>query len=155
MKEHFLNIYGYDAWANNKLLDGIRSQKAGDEPVLRLFSHILLSEKVWMLRLKGGEYSKIDMWKTLSLAECEDILRENTSEYKSFIESDAAGDFSKTALYKNTKGIEYSTSYYDVLTHVSLHSAYHRAQVAAEMRRNGKEPVYTDYIAFVREKDKV
>ena len=93
------------------------------------------------------------MWETLSIQECENILRENISKYKGFIESDEDGNFTKTAVYKNSKGIEYSTSYYDALTHVSLHSAYHRAQIATEMRRSGKEPVYTDYIAFVREKD--
>ena len=39
----------------------------------------------------------------------------------------------------------------DVLTHVILHSAYHRGQVALAMRAAGMEPAYTDFIHAVRQ----
>jgi uncharacterized damage-inducible protein DinB len=39
----------------------------------------------------------------------------------------------------------------DVLTHVLLHSAYHRGQIASQMRAGGEEPAYTDFIHATRQ----
>lgn len=39
----------------------------------------------------------------------------------------------------------------DILTHVLMHSAYHRGQIASHMRANGKTPAYTDFIHAVRQ----
>jgi uncharacterized damage-inducible protein DinB len=38
-----------------------------------------------------------------------------------------------------------------MLVHTVLHSAYHRGQVAAEVRAAGGEPAYTDFIHAVRQ----
>lgn len=148
MKEHFLKIYNYNFWANKRLAGSINSQGIDNEMVMKLFSHIVLSEQLWMLRMEGGDYLGKNFWKVLSLPECETIMNENKTKYIDFI---SVKNFSETATYKNSKGIEYTTSIYDILTHVSFHSAYHRAQIAKEVRRLNKEPVLTDYIAFVRE----
>jgi len=37
------------------------------------------------------------------------------------------------------------------LTHVIMHSAYHRGQIALEMRAAGMEPAHTDFIHAVRQ----
>jgi len=39
----------------------------------------------------------------------------------------------------------------DILTHVAMHGAYHRAQIAAAVRESGREPAYTDFIHAVRQ----
>lgn len=52
--------------------------------------------------------------------------------------------------YSNTKGQEFSNSLYDILLHLFNHGTYHRGQIATDMRRNGLEPLNTDYITMVR-----
>lgn len=37
------------------------------------------------------------------------------------------------------------------LTHVAMHSAYHRGQIAGELREPGNTPPYTDFIHPVRQ----
>ena len=39
----------------------------------------------------------------------------------------------------------------DILTHVVLHSAYHRGQIASQMRAGGAPPAYTDFIHAARQ----
>ena len=39
----------------------------------------------------------------------------------------------------------------DILTHVLLHSAYHRGQIASQVRAGGEQPAYTDFIHAVRQ----
>jgi len=38
----------------------------------------------------------------------------------------------------------------DILTHVTIHSAYHRGQIASDLRAAGQAPAYTDFIHAVR-----
>ena len=44
MKEHFEKLFDYNSWANRKLLTSLKNQNIVDETVLKLFSHIALSE---------------------------------------------------------------------------------------------------------------
>ena len=53
--------------------------------------------------------------------------------------------------YTNSKGELWENRVLDVLSHVLLHSAYHRGQIALEIRRSGSAPAYTDYIHAVRQ----
>jgi len=39
----------------------------------------------------------------------------------------------------------------DILTHVLLHSVYHRGQIAADLRAGGAQPPYTDFIHAARQ----
>lgn len=149
MVPDFKKLFEYNDWANNKLIVSLKEQNIIEETVLKLFSHIILSEQIWMLRLEGGDYSNKNFWKVLDLTECEKIMNENRKKYKSFLDNK---DIPDTITYKNSKGIGYTNSIFDVFVHVSLHSAYHRGQIAKAVRRLHKEPVVTDYIAFIREK---
>jgi uncharacterized damage-inducible protein DinB len=53
--------------------------------------------------------------------------------------------------YKNSKGEPWSSAEEDVLMHVVMHSAYHRGQIATDMRANGFTPAYTDFIHAIRQ----
>ena len=54
--------------------------------------------------------------------------------------------------YKNTKGESWTNSVEDILMHVVMHSAYHRGQIAADMRAAGHSPAYTDFIHGIRQR---
>ena len=151
MISHFTKLFDYNKWANDKVRLNIQNQNINDESILKLFSHIVLSEQIWMLRIEGSDYLNKNFWKALSLSECGNIIKENENKYKKFIVSLTEDKSLKVITYKNSKGIQYTNSIYDTLTHVFFHSSYHRGQIAKEIRRLNKEPVLTDYIAFIRE----
>ena len=50
--------------------------------------------------------------------------------------------------YTNTQGQAWTNTVEDIPV---MHSAYHRAQVAAELRATGHEPANTDFIHAVRQ----
>jgi uncharacterized damage-inducible protein DinB len=84
------------------------------------------------------------------LAGCETEAKKLESEWLEYMNTVA--DLSQTVTYKNTKGEEWSSSIGDVLTHVLMHSAYHRGQIASHMREQGHTPAYTDFIHAVRQR---
>ncbi len=152
MKSYLINNFKYDRWANEKILKSLNDQKISDENILRLFSHIILAEKIWMMRIKDQDYEKSGFWNTLMIEECEKLIPEINDEYISYINSSREDDLNKSFEYINSKGILHTNSFAEALTHVAFHSTYHRGQIAKEVRRLKKEPVLTDYIAFIREK---
>lgn len=151
MKTYFLNIFEYDNWANKKLIKSLSGQRINDESVIKLLSHLVLAEQVWMLRLKNGDYKNKNFWMSLSLLECENLSNKNFNEYREYLNSLDENSYSQNVTYTNSKGIEFTNTIADTLTHIAFHSAYHRGQIAKEVRRLNKEPILTDYIAFVRE----
>jgi uncharacterized damage-inducible protein DinB len=65
------------------------------------------------------------------------------------VQSDDAG-LAQEVHYKNSKGEPWTSNVADVIQHVVFHSAYHRGQIASDVRAAGKEPAYTDFIHAVR-----
>ena len=59
---------------------------------------------------------------------------------------------SQNLTYRTTQGAEFQTPIRDVLTHLLMHSTYHRGQVAAAVREAGGKPAATDYAVYLRQK---
>jgi len=138
----------YDGWANREVLNAIRAAGGEDRRSLQLMAHILAAGRVWLERLKIVPQS-VPVWPQSDLAGCESEAKKLESEWLEYMNSVA--DLSQTVTYKNTQGEEWSSSIGDVLTHVLMHSAYHRGQIASHMREQGHTPAYTDFIHAVRQ----
>jgi len=145
------NLFSYTNWATPRVIGALKTLPAGREAPVKPFAHLLLAEKIWLLRLNGHDSSHVDPAGELSLAECEALADENRKGYATYLDSLDAGALVRVIHYKNTKGVEFHTPIQDVLLHVAFHGSYHRGQVASAIRREGGTAAGTDYIAFVRE----
>ena len=150
MNDYFSKLFKYNDWANKTVVKFLQSHNINNQDILSLLSHIVLAEQIWMVRMQKGNYEKLDFWKQLSLEECEKLIEENFSIYFSFIGKLNEKDFKRIIHYKNSKEIDFSNTIEDILTHLSHHSSYHRAQIARDLRKLGYQPAMTDYIAFIR-----
>lgn len=148
-------LLAYNDWANRQTLYALKQLPSSYPKALRAFAHSLVAEREWLLRLKENkDTTGFNFWQEATLAEVEVLAAENSAAYKEIIDVLTEDELDLVAIYKNSKGIEYRTSFRDILMHVILHSAYHRGQVALAMREAGAMPAYTDYIAFVRESER-
>lgn len=136
-------------WANRLALDAARG--AENQEALRLLSHLLAAETVWLERLETGDSSGLEIWPDLSFEECARRMSRNVEGYRRFVDGLSDADLDRTATYRNSKGREFHTPVGEILLHVVLHGSYHRGQIAQRMRDGGDEPVNTDFITFVRE----
>ena len=149
LADYMRQQFAYDAWANQEVLASIRA--SGDENTrsLQLMSHILAAERVWLERLKQVPQS-VPVWPEPNLAQCEAEAAELKKMWFDYLDLITAGDISQTISYKNSKGEAWTSAIGDVLSHVVMHSAYHRGQIASHMRASGQTPVNTDFIHAVR-----
>jgi uncharacterized damage-inducible protein DinB len=150
LKKHFERQLEYDAWANR---EGARALKGLNEPLaesVRLLAHIIAAEYVWLARLTQT-VSPLPVWPELSLEKTGEQIEEVHRSFKHYFQKELPAAFDRTLTYKNTKGEPWSSRVEDILTHVFVHSAYHRGQIALQMRQAGHTPAYTDFIHGVRQ----
>ncbi len=165
LADYLRRQFAYDEWANKEVLNAIRAAGAENhssgnlgsanhscvnQRSLQLMSHVLAAERVWLDRLKRQPQS-VPVWPEPDLAQCEALAAELGELWLEFLDLITAGDVSQSISYKNSKGEEWSSTIVDVLTHVVMHSAYHRGQIATHMRASGQTPANTDFIHGVRQ----
>jgi len=149
MKNHFTKLYKHLAWADSRVLQSLRGEHAVLKRDLDLYSHILGSEHVWLSRIKGTP-PRVAVWPSLTLDEAERLAVENSTAFNKVV-SELTEESRETPItYRNSAGDQFTSTLEDILTHVSLHGAYHRGQIAASIRAAGDVPSPTDYIAFAR-----
>ena len=146
--DHLRRQFAYDAWANREVMAAIRA-KPGDERVLQLMSHIVAAERLWLERLEQ-QPQNVGVWPKADLSWCEAQAAELGRLWAEYLQS-TSEDLSCKISYRNSKGEAWESTIEDVLTHVVLHSAYHRGQIASHMRSIGQTPAYTDFIHGVRQ----
>ena len=136
----------YDVWANRETLTSLQQ---GTPPArgLRWLGHIIGAEFLWLDRIAGRSHS-LPVWPELSLEQCDRSLSRLSN---SLLETARSNEMDREVRYVNSKGEPWTSSVADILTHITVHSAYHRGQIASEVRSAGHEPAYTDFIHAVRQ----
>jgi uncharacterized damage-inducible protein DinB len=151
MLEHIGSLFSYDGWANREVLGSLQALNAQPpERSVKLLAHILSAERLWLERLLAQEQT-LPVWPILTLEECNSEIGELPRLWKTYLTSLGESGLSDSRTYKNTKGETFTSKKQDILLHVVMHSAYHRGQIAADMRASGFTPPYTDFIHAVRQ----
>ena len=150
LADYIRRQFSYNSWANQEAVNAIGTAGAQDQRSLQLMAHIFAAERLWLERLKQ-EPQSTPVWPELDLERCQQQLDELRKLWNEYLELITAGDVMQTISYKNSKGEPWTSSIVDVLTHVVMHSTYHRGQIASHMRESGWTPAYTDFIHAIRQ----
>jgi uncharacterized damage-inducible protein DinB len=145
----FVRMFSYDHWANRECLRAMRESKTLPATTLGRLAHILSAERLWLERLRQQKQT-MPVWPSSTIEECEMLSDEMGVTWRDYLNTLGPGELDRTIEYRNTKGEAWSNRIEDVLMHVIMHSAYHRGQIAMEMRAAGVVPAYTDFIHAVR-----
>jgi len=144
-KRELERLFKYDAWANREALSSL----GGSSPTAacRRLAHIVGAERTWLRRLVGGPPAEV--WPEPDLAAIASELDLLARRWRDVIETE---DPARTVPYTNTRGDRFENTVGDILLQLLLHGAYHRGQIAADVRAHGGEPAVTDFIHATRER---
>jgi uncharacterized damage-inducible protein DinB len=145
---HLERLLRYDDWANRETLAGLK-QVAVPPGATRLFAHIIAAERLWLDRVARAPQS-VDPWPAWDLQQSAAELAGLLPAWREVLGEHPGSQLEHVVRYTNTKGEPWTNTVLDVVTHVVLHSAYHRGQIAAAERAAGREPAYTDFIHCTR-----
>jgi uncharacterized damage-inducible protein DinB len=144
----YARLLRYDVWANGETLASLTE---GEVPAkaLRWMGHLVGSGELWLARLQG-EPPTLPVWPDLDLAACARGVGRLAERWPRYLERLTAADLETAVGYRNSRGEHWTSTVGDILTHVTIHGSYHRAQIAAAVRESGREPAYTDFIHATR-----
>jgi uncharacterized damage-inducible protein DinB len=147
-KTELLRLFTYDDWANREALRSLRG--AAVPAARRRLAHIVGAQWTWLHRIEGG--LPVEVWPDLDLDACKAQIDELLERWQALFQTLTEEGLARSVPYTNTKGRKFVSTVAEILTHVALHGAYHRGQIAADVRAAGREPAYTDFIHAAREK---
>jgi uncharacterized damage-inducible protein DinB len=139
----------YNAWANLEALRSLIAAQTVPQRAAAVMAHTIGAEWLWLRRL-GHSAAPFEVWPTLRLTECRAQLRELSRAWQTYLSGLTPESLVQQIRYTNSKGEDWSNTVEDVLTHVVLHSSYHRGQIATLLGRAGETAAYSDYIECVR-----
>lgn len=144
MKKYFLKLFEHEHWANLNVLEMYYKSSEPPERAIILLSHIVAAQRLWLDRIKGNEM----MVKPFELFE-EDTLLElleiNYIELKKLI---SEADFEQLFSYESSEEEHFTKNIEDALTHLVLHSSYHRGQLVSMLKSPQNPAVKTDFIHY-------
>jgi uncharacterized damage-inducible protein DinB len=147
--DYYARLLRYDAWANAETLGSLREGEAPAKAV-RWMGHIVGAGALWLARLRQ-EPPQMAVWPDLDLEGCADGIVRLADSWPLYLQALSPADLEEGVGYRNSLGEYWTSTVGDILTHVAMHGAYHRAQIAAAVRESGREQAYTDFIHAVRQ----
>jgi uncharacterized damage-inducible protein DinB len=148
--KHFQRLFTYDDWANREVLAALQKSATPPPRSAKFLAHIVSAEKLWLERLNSQKQT-YPVWPDFTLEQCALEIENQRRLWQAYLDSTTDDDLSALLTYKNTKAESFTSRKEDILMHVILHSAYHRGQIATDMRAAGLTPAYTDFIHAVRQ----
>jgi len=150
MVGYFRRMFSYDDWANREVVAALQGLKTVPPRSLKYLAHIVSAERLWLDRLRANHQSH-PVWADFTLEQSGLEISELGALWKSYLDSLPEAGLAGEIAYKNSKGESWASQKQDVLMHVILHSAYHRGQIAADIRAAGFTPPNTDFIHAIRQ----
>lgn len=150
MKEYYIHLFEYNDWANKLILEKLKASPDVNPKTLSIFSHIIISQILWLNRVRKESYEFKDFWQMLNIKDLDNLSLRSTRAWIAFINDEDEKSLELLYTYTNSKGVKYSNTLAQIVTHVINHSTYHRAQTALLLREENIQPPLTDYIAFFR-----
>ncbi len=142
MKPFFKELFEYSHHFNRKLGNVFNDNPdKTSEKAIKLYNHILNAHQIWNNRI-DPQQKTFGVWEMHSIQDCKNIDKMNYEHSLLIL------DLLETVNYVNGQGHAFSNSIQNLLFHVINHSTYHRGQIATEFKKNGFEPLATDYIWY-------
>ena len=149
--ESLRRLFEYDYWGNREALRSVVALETPPERALKIASHIIGAQRVWLGRLEAPSSAPPVPWPVMSLEETNAAFSEMHQRWNSFLAALPPGRLDEDLVHRNSKGSEFRAPVRDVLMQLVMHGAYHRGQIAAVVRDSGGTPSSTDYITYVRQ----
>ena len=147
MKAFYLDKFKYNLDKNQQMIQFLVEHESElNEKIHVLSSHILNAHEIWNTRILKIP-TQFGVWQLQNWEEMHEVDKMNYEVSLTILESK---ELDEIISYITSTGEHYSNSIQDLLFHVINHSNYHRAQINAELKSLGLQPLITDYVFYKR-----
>ncbi len=152
-------LYGYNRWANRRLLTAAQLLKwqdftkdlgASHGSIRGTLVHILCGEWLWLRRWRGESPKQTFAPEEFSdWTAVESRWNAVEQEQNKFLESLTNDFLIRRGSYENLEGVRWDYALAEMMQHLVNHSSYHRGQIAVLLRQLGQMPPATDFLVFL------
>ncbi len=151
-RQKLQHLFHFDLWCSRKLTNLFQQYHPfkEQEACEAFLSHIINAQKIWfnrVIRLPADD--DLNTWTEYSLDEMKQEAQETTQLWMDLI-GDHEVDLNTKIFYKNSQGVDYSNSLWQICNHLIIHGQHHRAQISIFLRNCDIKPPSIDYIHFSR-----
>ncbi len=151
MKKYFERLFAHEHWANLCVLEAMVSAPKVPLKVLEIFSHEIAIQRIWLDRINDND-SEVHLDEVFNLEIMLELLEINYTEMMAIIEKQ---DFNQLIAYKiPPSNIDYVITVHEILTHLLLHAAHHRGQIALLLRQENLKVPEVDFIIEINTQQK-
>ncbi|MED4585885.1 DinB family protein [Brevibacillus choshinensis] len=165
MTHDSLRLYKYNVWANERVFQRLQEvpREVCEQEIQSVFptimqtlKHILLTDHVWLLAMKGDTYENVGktvgrLSQELEGKGLDGIHAGFIDVSKKFKDFFSQIDLNATAPYSHPTMGTIHAPYSDIIQHVVNHGTYHRGNISAMLRQLGHAGASHDYIYFLFE----
>jgi uncharacterized damage-inducible protein DinB len=145
---NYLRQFQYNEEITGTFIDTLLSHPNSPANAGKWLSHSLDALMVWVSRVTQIPPT-VEVWQEHPADQLHALNREVHQAIFSLLER---GNLHHVYTYQNSKGETFSSSLDEILTHLIIHSAHHRAQISSAWREAGIIPPVSDFIFWARGK---
>lgn len=134
-------------WANARMIEVLQAHMGSEHEnqLLRLASHILTAETLWISRALGRDYVR-NAFLDVPLNDMSAKNDANHAEFLALLKTDAQGRVD----YSMMNGTPMNSSLEEIFLHVVTHGFHHRGQMASLASQDGWTFPDASFISFSR-----
>lgn len=144
---NYLRQFQYNEEILGRYIDVLEAHPESPEKVSSLMSHMLNALEIWVSRVQERE-SECTVWQEHEASTLHAMNRKCHDAIFQLLEN---GNLKKFHQYSNSKGQAFDNTLDEILTHLVIHSAHHRAQIASLWSNAGIQPPPCDFIFWARQ----
>lgn len=137
--DYFKRAFAYDDWANAGQLQGLAAPEG-----VRAMGHLLSARAIWLKRVQGEATDGMKFFPEIDAQGCTELHAQVKRDWANWLEQLTPAQLTEAVTFKDSFGNPYTLDRATMLTHVMLHSAHHRGQVAMAQRQAGHTPTDLD-----------
>jgi uncharacterized damage-inducible protein DinB len=147
MKQHLLDTFSFNDFANRKLIEKIKLLPDNSEAI-KLFSHLIACQEKWFAKLTNDpNETTMNWWEPVySVTELENAWTASVNKWNALLQSRSEEELSAETNFKGTGDVIMACAPADIVLHLNYHSIHHRAQILSQISKQGLAADVPDYI---------
>ena len=137
----------YNHWANECYIEKLSTLSIGKGH--EILGHILTAHSLWLDRINAEPF-RYGIWQNIPKENWRKLNNDNYQRSMNILEHKVPESIIE---YEDHKGNFQVKWLRDIISHINLHGAYHRGQLAFMLRQSNIIPPITDYSDFISEDD--
>ncbi|MCS6906202.1 MAG: DinB family protein, partial [Bacteroidia bacterium] len=146
--DYFIYLFGHLFWAEKTMAQNIEAIFEIEVSIRELAIHLVKAYEVWFSRYTSGTFGEQTFLPIQTYSTFVNRLEQAQNRWSQLLRNLSEDQLNASFYYWDFGNTLQERKLLQVLTHLPLHSAYHRGQIALLLRQNNIKVHPTDFVIY-------